>query len=165
MGTCSVMGCDRETRTPKSSLCGGHYFRAWRYGDTGVTPVRSGGLTCSVEGCASPHEALGMCSKHYQRFKTHGDPHRVTPRSEYGQHGMNYHTAHRNVRRLRGKASSQQCAHCDGAAHEWALDHGKSSIDETQRWQWSANPDHYIPLCHSCHDAYDSPSHGSRRAR
>jgi hypothetical protein len=29
---------------------------------------------CTVEGCASPHLALGYCSRHYSRFKRWGDP-------------------------------------------------------------------------------------------
>ena len=29
---------------------------------------------CTVPGCGSPFCALGFCSKHYQRFKKHGDP-------------------------------------------------------------------------------------------
>jgi hypothetical protein len=28
--------------------------------------------TCSVEGCNSPHEAKGLCVKHYKRFQIHG---------------------------------------------------------------------------------------------
>lgn len=30
--------------------------------------------TCSLPGCEDPHEARGWCTKHYQRWKTHGDP-------------------------------------------------------------------------------------------
>jgi|ERR1700729_3428892 len=31
-------------------------------------------IGCDVEGCGNPHIAQGLCSKHYQCFKKHGDP-------------------------------------------------------------------------------------------
>lgn len=31
-------------------------------------------LTCQIEECGSPHHALGLCKKHYQRWRLHGDP-------------------------------------------------------------------------------------------
>lgn len=34
-------------------------------------------MDCSVDGCGSPHLAKGFCSKHYYRWKRHGDPHFV----------------------------------------------------------------------------------------
>lgn len=30
--------------------------------------------TCTIDGCGSPTRARGWCSKHYQRWQTHGDP-------------------------------------------------------------------------------------------
>lgn len=30
--------------------------------------------TCSIDGCDDVHEARGWCSKHYQRYRKHGDP-------------------------------------------------------------------------------------------
>ena len=30
--------------------------------------------SCTVEGCETVPEARGLCSKHYQRWRTHGDP-------------------------------------------------------------------------------------------
>jgi len=44
---------------------------------------------CSIEGCDNPHEARGYCGKHYQRFKTHGDP---LGGRERGTNGMGYET-------------------------------------------------------------------------
>jgi hypothetical protein len=29
---------------------------------------------CSIPGCENPHDARGWCSKHYLRWKSHGDP-------------------------------------------------------------------------------------------
>lgn len=31
-------------------------------------------LQCKIEGCDSPSDALGMCNKHYLRFRKYGDP-------------------------------------------------------------------------------------------
>ena len=34
---------------------------------------------CKVQGCDSPVRGRGYCSKHYQRWRTHGDPTKVLP--------------------------------------------------------------------------------------
>ena len=36
---------------------------------------------CSIEACSRPTHGLGLCSMHYQRLKSHGDPHFVTRNS------------------------------------------------------------------------------------
>jgi hypothetical protein len=36
---------------------------------------------CKILGCPAPHVARGWCGRHYQRWKTHGDP--VAPRKRY----------------------------------------------------------------------------------
>jgi hypothetical protein len=33
--------------------------------------------TCSIDGCSNTPHARGWCSKHYQRWKAHGDPNHV----------------------------------------------------------------------------------------
>lgn len=39
------------------------------------------GLVCSVSGCCGYRKSLGMCNRHYLRFKRHGDPNKGgTPR-------------------------------------------------------------------------------------
>ena len=60
--TCTVEGCDKQTR---NSLCAMHYNRE----------KRANGDPCSIEGCDTPEESLGLCPKHYQRVWNHGDPH------------------------------------------------------------------------------------------
>ena len=36
--------------------------------------------TCSIKGCHKQHNAKGFCSKHYSRYRKHGDPFTVHPR-------------------------------------------------------------------------------------
>lgn len=31
-------------------------------------------MKCSIEGCDMPHLARGMCSRHYEKWRRHGDP-------------------------------------------------------------------------------------------
>lgn len=34
-------------------------------------------MECSIDGCEKPAIAKGFCSKHYQRFRSHGDPNKL----------------------------------------------------------------------------------------
>lgn len=43
---------------------------------------------CSIEGCNNNHLARGWCTKHYSRWRTHGDPLKVLPPSG-GQRAKN----------------------------------------------------------------------------
>lgn len=38
--------------------------------------------TCSISGCESKSFTKGLCTKHYQRVRTHGDPHAVHPKAK-----------------------------------------------------------------------------------
>src|SRR5262245_57706262 len=44
---------------------------------------------CSIEGCGKPVVGRGWCSKHWQRWKTHGDP-LITRKSANGTHRRFY---------------------------------------------------------------------------
>lgn len=66
-----------------------------------------------------------------------------------------YQARHGRVKRARGLASAQPCAHCAAqgtakAAHDWATVHGTDGADP-----WND----YIPLCKKCHIAYDGYGH------
>lgn len=39
--------------------------------------------TCSIDGCDNKMLARGWCNKHYQRWRTHGDPNKVTPMGKW----------------------------------------------------------------------------------
>lgn len=77
---------------------------------------------------------------------------------------LSYKHAHQRVGRDRGKASAQSCVNCGEQAAEWAYMH--TDPDElTAEWPdwsgnlrtvtYSVNPEHYAPMCHSCHLSYD----------
>lgn len=62
---------------------------------------------------------------------------------------------------MRGSASKYLCARCSEPADHWAYCHADvdqqhmSDAKEKGR-PYSANPDHYMPLCRSCHIAFDT---------
>lgn len=62
--------------------------------------------------------------------------------------GGSYAAQHGRVRLVLGPASGYDCAHCDGTAAQWAWVHGE---DRDSVWS-------YMPLCVSCHTAYDGKS-------
>jgi hypothetical protein len=56
---CTVDGCTRTLRSPKADLCNAHFSDRKR-------------KPCSVDGCPDLACGLGLCSRHYQRYKSHG---------------------------------------------------------------------------------------------
>ncbi|MEU8682612.1 hypothetical protein [Streptomyces sp. NPDC048611] len=68
-----------------------------------------------------------------------------------------YVAAHNRVRTLHGPARNHPCEFCGLRAHDWALDWEAPEIIRDQQWRaYSPNPDFYMPLCRSCHKAYDA---------
>lgn len=60
---CSVEGCESPVRVKSRGWCSKHYQRWWKHGDP-LAGVTEG---CSVENCANPHAARGLCQQHYSR--------------------------------------------------------------------------------------------------
>jgi hypothetical protein len=91
--------------------------------------------------------------KHYNRWHKWGDPMRVAyPRGD----GRSYTQSHIRVHRLRGRAVEHQCQHCDRQAAEWAYDHADPDALTSAKGQaYSLDPEHYLPLCRSCHRKFD----------
>ena len=165
--TCSVGGC--EARVKSRGWCNSHYER-WRLtGDVGADrpighfhPERDG---CSVEGCGRPYLAVGFCALHWKRNDIWGDPNYVTPlgfkvnANAWKGKGVTYAGAHRRLLRYRGLATVYACVRCGGPAHQWSYDHA----DPDERFgtvggyviPYSADPDHYRPMCRSCHKRFD----------
>lgn len=75
--------------------------------------------------------------------------------------GVGYTQAHERIRRLRGPASTYQCAHCTARADDWAYDHAdpdeRRELGKRDAGPYSLDPDHYVPLCTACHMRFDSP--------
>ena len=129
---------------------------------------------CSIEGCEKPSRARGWCDMHYRRWKTHGDPNIVklacfrtgaASNAWYGDR-VSYGGAHQRVRRVRGSASKFSCE-CGNRADHWAYDHRDPSelIGESRGYSvpYSADPNHYQPMCASCHMKYDLEFNNSQK--
>jgi rubredoxin len=69
-----------------------------------------------------------------------------------------YQFAHYKVYRLRGRARNYPCQYCGRQAHHWAYDHADPDERQDPRrgGPYSLNPDHYLPLCGSCHKHLDN---------
>lgn len=108
-----------------------------------------------------------MCQTHYTRERNHGDPNVVLPRGtakgsdhpRWAGTGVTYSGAHLRVGRVRGSASGYPCTHCDETAKHWAYDHEDpnelTGIAYGREARYSADPQHYIPLCVACHHRFD----------
>jgi len=77
---------------------------------------------CTVEGCERVHQARGMCSLHYQRFRRCGDPHVVTRRAR----GEGSITAQGYIRRTVPWGTPNAFSYVDvgtGRRKAWILEH------------------------------------------
>jgi hypothetical protein len=161
--SCAVDGCGRTPRSPKADLCNAHYFRMWRYGRTGTAEISDRKRKpCSVEDCPDlANGGLGLCSRHYQRLKTHGDTQVVLPppsgeaNRNWKGNNCGYGAAHDRVRRARGLASTYPCSNCRAPAKHWAYDHGDPNELVSPLGPYSAQVQHYLPMCVPCHKAFD----------
>jgi hypothetical protein len=69
-GTCQVEGCDHETKGNRRH-CDMHRKRLSVRGDVGPVGYVAwprGTRGCKIPGCPDPHDSLGLCSAHYQRY-------------------------------------------------------------------------------------------------
>lgn len=74
--TCIEVGCTRAKKR-KTGQCDYHYRL-------------SIGCECSIDGCTRSAVGRGLCSKHWQRWRKHGDPNIVLrERREYGASRVN----------------------------------------------------------------------------
>ncbi|WP_146185374.1 hypothetical protein [Microbacterium sp. HMWF026] len=97
-------------------------------------------------------------------------PRRVRPRLYSAAEAMGYRSAHRRIRRTRGRAALQLCVDCTAPADTWSYN-GNSPFEQsgtTRKKQktgvviqipvtWSACVQDYSPRCYSCHRKFDAP--------
>lgn len=115
--------------------------------------------------CEGKHHSKGMCEKHRERHKRHGDPLVVKKdMTNRGTANLTYSGSHGRVLRTKGRAAGYDCVDCGGPADEWSYDHAdpnelrdlvENSKGHIFEAPYSSNPDHYEPRCKSCHRVYD----------
>jgi hypothetical protein len=78
-----------------------------------------------------------------------------------GVKNPSYNAVHGRLRAQRGAASKYICVGCEEKrASDWAYDHEdpneKTGIVHGSPLLYSADPEHYKPMCHSCHMRFDA---------
>lgn len=159
---CAIESCQREARS--RGYCSAHYDRVRRNGEPGEVAVRrrNPGAECAVDGCSRPVDARGYCAAHYVRWKKTGDPGSADIELRSKGADIGYGAAHSRVGRVKGKAASYACVACAGPAEQWAYDHADPNARRAPTdallgagMLYSADPDHYQPMCRPCHAAFD----------
>ena len=126
---------------------------------------------CSIESCTrtARYATTGWCQTHYHRWWRTGDP--LGLKQERGASGpdsvnwkaddIGYYAAHTRVKKAKGLASQHDCVACGKSASEWAYDHNDPNENHWGTVAFSANPDHYQPMCKGCHVKLDRGEHGN----
>jgi hypothetical protein len=104
-----------------------------------------------------------MCLKHHTRVIRHGDPHFVgvtgsiagPDHPSFVGEDVGYSAAHTRVRKKRGDAYNHLCVDCSEPAKQWAYDHSCVSEKYSDQGPYSANTEHYQPMCVPCHKRFD----------
>lgn len=68
----------------------------------------------------------------------------------------NYASAHDRVHAAKGSARDYDCVACGDAAEQWAYDNADPNERLEGGLAFSASPDHYQPMCQSCHKRFDA---------
>lgn len=152
--TCTVSGC--YIKHYARGYCSPHYTE-WR---------KDAAPRCSVDGCEKPVVARTVCKMHYMRLRTHGDVTVVLVGGNKGQQcressptwkgaQVSYSGAHMRVKAQRGEARAHTCE-CGRPAAHWAYDHDDPNVLTSPDGRpYSADPDHYRPMCVPCHKKLD----------
>lgn len=151
---CSIAECGDAVKA--RGWCSKHYQRWVKHGDPAYSPPQT---RCSVNGCERPHKGHGLCKLHYRRVRATGSPFGIRKGGPPRIERPSYATAHGRTVSARGPARENPCAHCGGTARDWAYDHDDpQELHDVVRGmvlRYSADPEHYLPLCKSCHARFD----------
>ena len=161
MRVCSEDECNRSEQL-RRDMCQMHYVR-WKTSG-------GSGRVCGQADCGGPHYAKDLCAKHYIRLNANGDPRVVGVRGagrklageqhyKWTGDDASYGAVHYRLRKQRGLASGQTCAHCGASASQWAYDHTdpdeRTGVDHGHVLRYSVETSRYMPLCAKCHKALD----------
>lgn len=125
--------------------------------------------TCKIEDCNSKLLARELCSKHYQRWKHHGDPYMVLPHTgsapginrgasnpNWAGDDVSYNAMHTRIGSKRGPAYWWECVDCGEQAEEWSLyDRAAANRVDPKGRPYSTNIGDYVSRCVPCHRAFD----------
>jgi len=89
---------------------------------------------------------------------------------EWGE-TISYAGAHWRIRKTKGSASEHACIECGRTAEQWAYDgldpdehSGPAGPGSEWTCRYSGKPEHYAPMCRSCHKAFDNEQRQSQSA-
>lgn len=100
------------------------------------------------------------------RYTPKPRPRRPKPAPKPRTYSTTYSATHQRLRKTRGSATDLACVACQGPAHEWAYD--RTDPEElTAPWNgktvtYSADIDHYQPMCKGCHWKLDHPDEAAK---
>jgi len=157
---CSVTDCNKAPA--KRGYCNMHYIRLRTKGDVGPvgTVVNVQGGPCSAEGCAREAKTRWLCTLHYGRFQSNGTLDAI-PSTAGAWNGMwkgdsaSYFAIHIRLKTVRGRAREYSCTECGKQAQHWAYDNADPSERKYDGLRYSTDPNHYRPMCVSCHRKFD----------
>lgn len=135
--------------------------------------------TCKIDRCTKAHKSRGMCSAHYERWRTGASA--TGPIREYewsagvapvhpslprqGEHhnwsgdGPTYPGAHKRINKELGRASERRCIDCAGPARDWSyVGRCADELVTDAGLRYCYHPEHYTPRCRLCHKAHDLAS-------
>ena len=181
---CEIEGCDLPRISSGKPWCKGHTTRVRKTGDPGSVELRHVGpprpVLCCIVGCGWGIYSKGMSLNHWRHWTKHGDPLHDEPTGsrpgpahpQWRGDDITYVQAHQRVRKAKGRARDHACESCHGPALHWAYDHADPNEKHDENGQaYSANDDHYRPLCVPCHKRSDlerlggqAPRHSRKRA-
>ena len=141
-------------------------FSEFYFKDKAKTKYRSWCKPC-ISDNRRESEHLTQKSREYSRNRYHQNPEaraktlenaksRALVKRREDPHGRyRYRKAHEIVIESKGRAREHSCNTCGSPALDWAMLHEAKNKESSLHYEWSDNPDDYIPMCRSCHKIYD----------